>query len=134
MKMKRGVYQLLIKLDSDKIMPVGRLGVFEFPAGYYVYTGSAMNGLDHRVARHLSNVKRFHWHIDYLLEQSSIIRYAIKECSAGVRLECGCNAAMLAMEGASTPVKGFGSSDCKCRSHLVYFADEPALALDAATA
>ena len=132
--MKKGVYQLLIRLDSDTTIPVGKLGVFDFSRGYYVYTGSAMGGLEARIARHLSAEKRFHWHIDYLLEQSSIIRYAIKECSAGVRLECGCNAAMLAMEGASTPVKGFGSSDCKCRSHLVYFADEPALALDAATA
>ena len=130
--MKRGVYQLLIKLDSDKIIPVGKLGTFEFPAGYYVYTGSAMNGLEYRVARHLSDVKRFHWHIDYLLEQSSIIRYAIRECSAGESLECSCNAAMLAMEGASSPIKGFGSSDCRCRSHLVYFAEEPKLVLDAA--
>ncbi len=129
--MKRGVYQLLIKLDRDKTIPVGKLGVFDFPRGYYIYTGSAMGGLEARVARHLSNVKRFHWHIDYLLEQSEIIRYAIKECSAdGPREECAVHAATLEMDGATELIKGFGSSDCRCRSHLTYFAKEPALALD----
>lgn len=123
--MRRGAYQLLIRLDSDKIIPVGKLGTFLFPAGFYVYTGSAMGGLDARVARHLSKSKRFHWHIDYLLEQSSIIRYAIEESSTP--RECELNAAMLAMDGAVMPVKGFGSSDCKCRSHLVYFEREPRL-------
>jgi Uri superfamily endonuclease len=123
--MRRGAYQLLIRLDSDKTIPVGKLGTFRFAAGFYVYTGSAMGGLDARVARHLSKSKRFHWHIDYLLEQSSIIRYAIEESSTP--RECELNAAMLAMDGAVAPVKGFGSSDCKCRSHLVYFEREPRL-------
>ena len=121
--MRRGAYQLLIRLDSDKTIPVGKLGTFAFPAGFYVYTGSAMGGLDARVARHLSKSKRFHWHIDYLLEQSSIIRYAIRESSTVQ--ECELNAAMLAMDGAVAPVTGFGASDCRCRSHLVYFEREP---------
>lgn len=129
--MKKGVYQLLIRLDSDTTIPVGKLGVFDFSRGYYVYTGSAMGGLEARIARHLSAEKRFHWHIDYLLEQSAIIRYAIMECPAGeLCAECAVNAATLEMDGAVEPVKGFGSSDCKCRTHLVYFASEPALALD----
>jgi Uri superfamily endonuclease len=75
--MTKGVYQLLIRLDTDETIPVGKLGTFAFPAGFYVYTGSAMGGLDARIARHLSRIKRFHWHIDYLLERTSVIRYAI---------------------------------------------------------
>ena len=126
--MRRGAYQLLIRLDSDKTIPVGKLGTFRFPAGFYVYTGSAMGGIDARVARHLSKIKRFHWHIDYLLEHCAIIRYAIEESSAS--RECELNAAMLAMDGATAPAKGFGSSDCKCRSHLVYFEIEPELAIE----
>jgi Uri superfamily endonuclease len=121
--LRRGAYQLLIRLDRDETIPVGKLGTFEFPAGFYVYTGSAMNGLDARIARHLSKTKRFHWHIDFLLERSTIIRYAIEECSS--RRECEINAATLAMPGARAIVEGFGSSDCRCRSHLVYLETEP---------
>jgi len=44
-----------------------RPGQIPFPAGWYVYTGSARNGLAQRVGRHLRHNKRKHWHIDYLL-------------------------------------------------------------------
>ena len=119
----RGAYQLLIRLDRDRTITVGALGTFRFPAGCYVYTGSAMNGIEARVRRHLSNRKRIRWHVDFLLEHARIIRYAIRESS--VREECELNARTLALPGASVPVKGFGSSDCRCVSHLVYFAHEP---------
>ena len=77
--MTKGAYQLLIRLDRDQTITVGRIGRFRFPAGYYVYTGSAMNGIEARVRRHLSSRKRIRWHIDYLLEHARIIRYAIRE-------------------------------------------------------
>ena len=121
--MRKGAYQLLTRLESTQTIQVGRLGTFRFPAGCYVYTGSAMNGLDARIARHLAKTKRFHWHIDYLLERSSIIRYAIKESSC--KRECEFNAAMLEAPGAEVPVPGFGSSDCVCVTHLAYFSEEP---------
>ncbi len=133
--MRKGVYQLLIRLDSDETISVGRLGTFTFPAGFYVYTGSAMNGLDARIARHLSKTKRFHWHIDYLLERSAIIRYAIRElegCKVGMlegclpaRVECQISEETFAMDGARAVAIGFGSSDCRCASHLAYFEREP---------
>lgn len=131
--MRKGVYQLLIKLDSDETIPVGKLGVITFPAGFYVYTGSAMNGLDARIARHLSKTKRFHWHIDYLLERSTVIRYAIRELEGrqverlegSLSLECQMNLATLALDGARVVAIGFGSSDCRCASHLAYFEREP---------
>lgn len=121
--MAKGIYQLLIKLDRDETIRVGRLGVFTFAAGYYVYTGSAMSGIEQRVGRHLSKSKKLRWHIDFLLERSSIMRYASKETSADV--ECAANAETMAMPGALVPVKGFGSSDCRCPAHLVYFEDLP---------
>lgn len=126
--MRRGTYQLLIKLDNNETITVGRLGAFEFPAGFYVYTGSAMSGLDARISRHLRKAKRYHWHIDFLLERSTIIRYAIEESSS--KRECEINAATLAMPGARVIVDGFGSSDCRCRTHLVYFETDPGLRLE----
>jgi len=118
-----GCYQLLVRLDRPKMITIGKLGTFFFPKGYYVYTGSAMRGLHARLARHFSDTKRFYWHVDFLLEHCTIIRYAIRVSSR--RQECELAAATLAMEGASVPVKGFGSSDCKCAAHLVYFEAEP---------
>lgn len=35
------------------------------------------------------------------------------------------NSKTLAMDGATVPVAGFGASDCKCVSHLIYFKVEP---------
>jgi len=51
-------YQLLIKLADKRRIKVGRLGSFIFPAGYYVYTGSAKIGLEARIARHLRRDKK----------------------------------------------------------------------------
>jgi Uri superfamily endonuclease len=121
--MRRGTYQLLLWLSRPRTITIGRLGTFDFPAGYYVYTGSAMGGLDARLARHLSASKKKHWHIDYLLEHCSIIRYPSRESL--VRLECQMNAEVMAMQGARVLVRGFGSSDCNCPAHLVYFEEEP---------
>ena len=64
---KPRTYQLAIRIGRPIRIRVGRLGEFEFPAGRYVYTGSARRGLEARVRRHLSRAKRLHWHIDYLL-------------------------------------------------------------------
>ncbi len=125
--MKRGAYQLLVELRKDQIIAVGRLGTFLFPAGYYVYTGSALSGIENRVGRHLRRRKRAHWHIDYLLERACIIGYAIKESL--VREECELNRQTLAIPGAEVPAVGFGCSDCGCKSHLVYFAIRPSLQL-----
>ena len=90
--MRKGTYQLLLRLHRDQTIQVGKLGTFRFPAGYYVYTGSAMGGREARIARHLSKTKRFHWHIDYLLEHCSIVRYAIRESPN--KRECEFNAAI----------------------------------------
>lgn len=106
-------YQLSIHLSRSVSIQVGRLGRFTFPAGDYVYTGSAKRNLIARVRRHLSNEKKLRWHIDYLLAS----RYAkVKHVSLSSRPECQCNQAVL----GEVVVKGFGASDCQalCGSHL----------------
>ena len=42
MKREKGSYVLLIALDKDATVAVGKLGTFSFPAGYYLYVGSAL--------------------------------------------------------------------------------------------
>jgi sugar fermentation stimulation protein A len=47
--MAKGIYQLLIYLPKNASIVVGKKGKFRFPKGYYIYTGSARNGLEKRV-------------------------------------------------------------------------------------
>lgn len=110
-----GVYLLLIELLDDREIEVGRLGKIEFKTGYYVYVGSGRRGLTKRIERHLRKAKRIHWHIDYLLRFSRVIEAIPIE--TGKSLECE-----LAGELSEKlqPIRRFGSSDCKCPSHLFY--------------
>ena len=123
--MTPGVYHLLVYLSRDAVIEVGRLGTYRFPAGYYVYTGSALGGLEPRIARHIRHQKRLHWHIDYLLQHGYIIE-VVKHRTKD-RLECQFNQRVLSLPGCEIPVRGFGSSDCKCSSHLAYFEEKPRL-------
>ena len=106
-------YQLFIKLNQDLKIQIGKLGLFNFPKGAYIYTGSAKKNIDARITRHLSKDKKLHWHIDFLLknDQSKIVNVIKSE-----RNECDLNADVK----GKIIAEGFGSSDCRknCRSHL----------------
>jgi Uri superfamily endonuclease len=113
-------YQLLIELRVARTIAVGRLGRFRFPAGWYVYTGSAKRGVDARVARHLKRDKPLHWHIDWLLATPGANVRALRVLEAA---ECAANARL----AGEIVAPGFGSSDCRagCGSHLKRVGDAP---------
>ena len=119
---KGGIYTLIIKLSKKKEIKIGRLGTFVFPKGYYVYTGSAQNGLEKRINRHLSSEKKLHWHIDYLLCYAKVIKVVRY---VGRNDECELNNVTRQSTGATQIVKKFGSSDCNCVTHLYYFENIP---------
>ncbi len=106
-------YQLHIRLHKDIRIVAGALGSCNFTAGDYVYTGSARRNLAARVRRHLSNTKKLHWHIDYLLAASGVEITAVKTSSIP---ECHWNQQLR----GEIPVPGFGASDCRkhCGGHL----------------
>ena len=116
----QGVYALVIELSGDLEIRIGSMGTRNFSAGNYVYIGSAQNGLDKRIKRHLGNKKTRYWHIDYLLTLDSAEVEEILYKQAPKKLECE-TAKNLIQYG--TPVLGFGSSDCRCESHLVRISD-----------
>ncbi len=111
----KGSYALLLKLDRDKRIQVGVLGVKDFPRGHYVYIGSAMNGIEPRVRRHISKDKKIHWHIDHLFKEARITGIYKKESET--KMECE-----VARGFASRfdIVSSFGSSDCNCPGHLFF--------------
>ena len=110
-----GSYTLLIKLPGQETISVGSLKTIHFPRGYYAYVGSAMGGFRARLNRHLKGNKKPHWHIDYLLQKASITSIILCETEHSVE----CTIAQ-ALERQFNSVPGFGSSDCKCHSHLFF--------------
>lgn len=116
--MTPGVYQLHLNLPKTVRLKVGKLGTFLFPAGCYIYTGSALNGLEARLTRHQRQRKKLRWHIDYFLRHARI--ESIMVLPTRQRLECAVNERVLKQPGAQVVAKGFGSSDCRCPTHLVY--------------
>ena len=113
-----GNYVLIIKLAHSKDILVGKLGYIHFPQAFYAYVGSAMNGFEARLPHHLRKKKKPHWHIDYLLAQADIEEILL--CQVEETMECFLAQALAEVFQFITD---FGSSDCKCHSHL-YFADK----------
>ena len=111
----RGTYVLIIALDHDCLVTVGKLGDILFRAGTYAYCGSAMAGYRGRVARHFSHDKKTHWHIDYLLREAEPVGAFL--APGGEGMECALARMLLDLKG-SEAIAGFGASDCICRSHL----------------
>lgn len=118
-----GTYAVLMDLPQSAELWVGRLGRFHAPSGYYVYLGSALNGLKGRIGRHLRRAKVLRWHIDYLSAQAEIVEVWWQ--TGQERQECRWAALAAQAPGASMPIAWFGSSDCRCASHLVHFPDRP---------
>jgi len=113
----KGIYVLIIRCDKEQSIEVGALGKVSFKPGFYAYIGSAMNGLEGRIKRHLSppGKKKRHWHIDYLLEKGKVVDVFFKVI--GKKNECEvANKLKNSREG----IPGFGCSDCKCKSHLIF--------------
>jgi Uri superfamily endonuclease len=108
-------YQLVIEVGSPVRCEVGRLGVVDFPAGLYVYTGSARRGFEARLARHARTMKTRRWHIDYLLTARGVRIVKIVRSGRG---ECRLNQSVK----GTVRVSGFGASDCTagCGAHLKY--------------
>jgi len=106
---------LVIKINDDIVENIGKLGKIKFRKGRYVYIGSAMNSIEKRVERHLKRKKKVFWHIDRLLSNNrvEVERVYIKE--SDTKEECAI-ASIISKQGYA--IKGFGSSDCKCISHL----------------
>ena len=108
-------YQLQIQVGRRLKIQVGYLGIFTFPVGRYVYTGSAKRNLEARIARHLRTEKKLRWHIDFLMTAPGVTVVAVDRSTEN---ECVLNQQV----GGVIVVSGFGASDCQngCGSHLRY--------------
>lgn len=113
----RGVYALTLLFNHDEMISVGSLGRLPFKKGSYVYVGSARANLRQRVARHVASTKRVRWHIDYLTVRREVTPAEV----AAWRSRAECEVATILKRTSDGSVPHFGSSDCHCGSHLMYF-------------
>jgi len=115
---RKGSYALILKNSSIQNIRVGRLGILNFREGFYAYTGSAMGGLSRRVSHYLKEIERPFWHIDAIIPRFKLT--ALWLFPSNTRQECQI-AQLFSQETGATPIRGFGSSDCRCFTHLFYF-------------
>jgi Uri superfamily endonuclease len=129
---QHGTYALHLYLPNPKQLRVGHLGEFTFPAGDYLYQGSAFGpgGLRARLGRHLRGGNSPHWHVDVLREVAGVagFYYLIQDTEESAQsLECIWSQALACLPGARAPVPGFGASDCRagCAAHIIFWPDSP---------
>jgi Uri superfamily endonuclease len=118
----KGSYILILELPKAKNISVGKLGNIKFKKGSYAYIGSALNGLEARISRHLRKNKKVFWHIDYLLKHATVKNIHYRP---GQNKE-ECEFAQL-LSAEFDAIKQFGSSDCRCSSHLFFIKDNSKL-------
>ena len=108
-----GIYIIEIRLHEPHRLAVGKLGDLAFAPGSYLYVGSALRNLPHRIARHASRAKPLRWHIDTLTTAGRVCRVLVWQPADDLEHQI---ATALA---ARLPVfTKFGSSDCRCPGHL----------------
>jgi Uri superfamily endonuclease len=124
MKSEPGTYTLILQSASKARVQIGRWRQIHLEPGYYIYVGSAFGpgGVKARVSRHLRTDKPKHWHIDYLREFATPVAAWVSY--EAERLEHGWAQFFYEMDG-TTPVQGFGCSDCRCYSHLFHTSTKP---------
>ncbi|NPA14917.1 MAG: GIY-YIG nuclease family protein [Deferribacteres bacterium] len=110
-------YILLLKIKKELVITTSRHR-WHIKPGTCLYVGRAKKNLFHRIRRHLSKEKKLRWHIDHLTcrGESDVVGYVLiplesfpSECEIAQRLEA------LGFERLN-----FGSSDCRCRGHLLW--------------
>ena len=116
-----GSYLLVLRLERERLVKIGRLGEVMFQGGYYIYVGSAMRNLRARIERHRRKGKKLHWHIDYLTQVADGLDSIPIRSSQRQECEIAQAISSIMKIGPS----GFGSSDCRCLTHLFWSERNP---------
>lgn len=109
-------------MEEDRTVTIGKLGTFCIIKGHYIYVGSAKKNIVSPVSRHMHVVdKVLRWHFDYLRPYGTITEVKSFDDSVG---ECELAMCLKSTYSATYPVKKFGSSDCRCYSHLLFLGED----------
>jgi len=116
-----GSYIVILRLRKNSTISIGGLGDIRFRKGFYLYVGSARKNLSSRLERHRRMRKRLFWHVDFLRAVAEF------HCAVPIRTQdvLECAIARAVKEIAEWEIPGFGSSDCRCSSHLYGMEKDP---------
>lgn len=122
-----GTYALIFSAARNGQIAIGKIGTLQLKPGFYIYVGSAFGpgGLKARIRHHNRKTARPHWHIDYLA--SNLKLKEIWYTCDSVHREHQWATILSCTRGASMPLTGFGSSDCRCKSHLFFRNARPSI-------
>ncbi|MDG5789213.1 GIY-YIG nuclease family protein [Evansella sp. AB-P1] len=110
------LYAIKMVLDRNIKIEVGRLGECDFQKGSYIYIGSAKRNIGSRINRHVTIEKVKRWHLDYFRPFVTIQHVITFPVHGG---ECQLKEFLQNELLGEVVVPRFGSSDCKCDSHLI---------------
>ncbi len=113
--MVKGSYAMVIHVRNNLPVTIGGTPI-ELRKGYYLYIGSALNGIKRRLKWHFRKGKKIHWHVDNLTENGKIVDVYYVICNR--KIECE-----IAERISLQKIRGFGDTDCKCGGHLFYSPD-----------
>ncbi|MGQ9474866.1 MAG: GIY-YIG nuclease family protein [Actinomycetota bacterium] len=114
-----GLYCLVLYVASGTQLRIGARGSLAARRGYYVYVGRAKRNLAVRLRSHaFARGRNPRWHIDHLLRVARPVEVWVFPL---VMEECALADLLVSQGGARPSLKGFGSSDCRCPGHLVFF-------------
>ena len=124
---KVGTYALILRCRHERSIDIGKLGKMSMHKGCYVYVGSAFGsgGLVARIKHHCRIFKSSHWHIDYLRPAVEITE--VWYSHDPIKREHEWAGIFMGVHGVKLPLRGFGSSDCNCDSHLFFFDIPPSV-------
>lgn len=129
MRPEQGTYALILRVQVEQLITIGRLGVMGVRPGWYVYVGSAFGpgGVKGRVGHHTRPQPKPHWHIDYLRQVALLVE--IWYTHDPIRHEHTWASLCHQLPDATIPLPRFGASDCACASHLFHFPFVPSFVL-----
>lgn len=125
MQPRPGTYALIMDCSSNQPVAVGKLGRLCLRPGCYVYVGSAFGpgGLKARISHHMKISQKPHWHMDYLRPALPLRKIWFTYDSS--HREHQWAGVLAGIGGGTIPFPGFGASDCRCKSHLIFFDSRP---------
>lgn len=112
------LYAIHLEVVDEKTIEIGKLGNYHFEKGIYIYVGSAKRNIISRIDRHKRVEKKKKWHFDFLRPYGTITKIITYENRFS---ECGLLEKIRKEVGGSLPIKKFGSTDCRCFSHLIHY-------------
>lgn len=113
----------IIWLHLGQPAEIKRPRITRLAEGWYIYAGTAKGpgGLRARIRRHLQTDKKIRWHIDQISTQADrSFAWGWDRDIWRDGSECKLIEQLSANRHCSSPIRGFGSSDCRdCLSHLM---------------